>query len=927
MTTNRNRGDRSSPSVWTAYASLACAVASLFLFFGAFVSKPENPKRNAAIGAKTAHDEVAPPALRHSALPEAEEESRTDGLPREVGRCGRSEREVDEIQLHVISWRRPGALRSLLDDLEASDYSGWGMPVPLYLHIDGESSEEVVSIADESTWTHGEKHLDRRDDNVGAREMWFSSLGSAAEAAGDNTLMITFEDDTAVSPGYFQWILAAVDKYGRNIHCRDANLMGFSLSPIRVEEMTKPFKRWDATREVGSQRTAFLSVLPSSWGAAYWSDRWKQFADFATVRMKPQYYDTQPESLPMENYDDLRLTPKELYIKNSRSNVWPNSWKRFMVDWMYARGLVMLYPCLPGEKGLATTLALPGEHTERPTSANYENPRIAPLVDGVDRTVLERALPEYKELLVRGLHLEPTTRENLASTGAKFLRDVRARCDYCNELLRAWARPWTCLEGDDDAFVKNNCEGLMERSTIQASHAVNPICAPDLYMPASFQMKTVPPSASQKRYLLFEPQFGGNNQLIAIFQARDVAKVLGRTLVIPPVFLPRVSEFEHSDTGNWPDTTKVLKIMDTDTPGLYSHPISFKHWLERNTTVSRILRIGRDAIFDSSTSILTDHILRTDGSNARVVPAVNMRHLMSEEVISIDDVKHLFGGCKDQVLAFDEMYFVHLNVGGKIGADRDKKLVNWANSVEFSPSALQIWNVVEAKVQEKFRGREYACYHVRLDDFLPMCRSLKDQGRSPYYEELLEEGYKCYVSPEEAKDEMLSLGLPAIVMTDDATTVEETLENQVETVSSGWVKRIIEDEVQEGTNKAEQELMSLLFEEELCAKAKVAVLNKFSTVSDRIASMRSASGKSYSHWKEASFGDEAIFSRHKRAVASRALQNSSPLTRSPSPTLTRAPRAPSRSPAPRAPTRSPAPRPTLFPNTAAMSISLNEEIP
>ena len=233
-------------------------------------------------------------------------------------------------------------LESLLDGLEESNYIGWGIPLPLYIHMDGGSSDEVASIADAFNWTHGEKHLDQRSENVGTREMWFSSLGSAAKAAGDNTLLITFEDDMAVSPDYFQWILAVIDKYGRNINCRDANLMGFSLSPIRVEEMTKPFKRWNATREVGSQRTAFLSILPSSWGAAYWSDRWTEFADFATIRMKPQYYDMSSESLPSKNYEDLRLTPEELFIPNARSNIWPKSWKRFMVDWMYARGLLMV---------------------------------------------------------------------------------------------------------------------------------------------------------------------------------------------------------------------------------------------------------------------------------------------------------------------------------------------------------------------------------------------------------------------------------------------------------------------------------------------------------------------------------------------------------------------------------------------------------
>ena len=323
-----------------------------------------------------------------------------------------------------------------------------------------------------------------------------------------------------------------------------------------------------------------------------------------------------------------------------------------------------MYPCLPGERGLATTLALPGEHIANPVSSNYVNPRIALLVDGVDRKGLARDLPEYRELHVRGLHLEPTTRENLASAGTNFLKHVRAHCDYCDELLNAWARPWTGVEEDDASTKSNSDDSNQVRSVSNLSelypvsnhetkfhpyshNSRNPICAPDLYMPVSFQTNSVkPPSASQERYLLFEPQFGGNNQLIAIFQARDIAKVLGRTLVVPPVFLPRVSEFERQDMVDWPDTGTVLKIMDTDIPGQYSHPVSFKQWMERNVTISRILSIGRDANFDSSARILTNTIMQSDGRpKATMIPTVNMRHLVSEKVISIDDVKHLFGGC------------------------------------------------------------------------------------------------------------------------------------------------------------------------------------------------------------------------------------------------------------------------------------------
>ncbi len=81
--------------------------------------------------------------------------------------------------------------------------------------------------------------------------------------------MIIFEDDMSVSLDYFQWLLAVVDAYGRNPRCRDANLMGFSLSPIRVNKMRKPFKRWDARAVIRNGRNCYLSTTPGSWGTAY----------------------------------------------------------------------------------------------------------------------------------------------------------------------------------------------------------------------------------------------------------------------------------------------------------------------------------------------------------------------------------------------------------------------------------------------------------------------------------------------------------------------------------------------------------------------------------------------------------------------------------------------------------------------------------
>ena len=85
--------------------------------------------------------------------------------------CGSSERQVDEIQLHIIAWQRPKPIIALLDQLKESNYNGWNAPVPLYIHLDGGALNEVITLVNEFEWTHGAIYLKYRKENVGLREM------------------------------------------------------------------------------------------------------------------------------------------------------------------------------------------------------------------------------------------------------------------------------------------------------------------------------------------------------------------------------------------------------------------------------------------------------------------------------------------------------------------------------------------------------------------------------------------------------------------------------------------------------------------------------------------------------------------------------------------------------------------------------------
>jgi len=145
-------------------------------------------------------------------------------------------------------------------------------------------------------------------------------------------------------------------------------IVGASLSPIRMNEMVEPAERWHG----GSDTTIkgekmYLSAVPSGAGGAYSNKMIGPFMRFLRLRMTYHDYDEEAkeerhnkaETGEQEGeYVAKRLQPKALEVPGSQSNYWAHSWRKHMVEFMYANGYVMAYPNLPEEKGYATSLFL-----------------------------------------------------------------------------------------------------------------------------------------------------------------------------------------------------------------------------------------------------------------------------------------------------------------------------------------------------------------------------------------------------------------------------------------------------------------------------------------------------------------------------------------------------------------------------------------
>ena len=107
----------------------------------------------------------------------------------------------------------------------------------------------------------------------------------------------------------------------------------------------------------------------------------------------------------------------------------------------------------------------------------------------------------------------------------------------------------------------------------------------------------------------------------------------------------------------------------------------------------------------------------------------------------------------------------------------------------------------------------------------------------------------CSVTPELLAATVEKNGYPALIMSDNPSELTETLSGlSMKTVTSDWVARAVKESMEGEISHGEVELFSLIVDQELCSDAKFAKLNRFSTVSQRVISLRRDEG--YEYWRK-----------------------------------------------------------------------------
>lgn len=313
------------------------------------------------------------------------------------------------ISINIITQNRASSLQRLLKSLSEAYYLG--DEIPLSFNMDSKVDEETLKLVGTFEWPHGPKSLRRRIIQGGliraVSESWYPS--------SDDDFGLLLEDDIEVSPYYYLWIKYALLNYHYDPQVSLPELSSISLYTPRLVEVVKERPKWNATDFFKKihQNTPYLHQLPCSWGAVFFPKQWREFYVYMNTRFT----------------EDAKQNPVQ--IPKSRTNGWQASWKKFLIDMMYLRGYVSLYPNFPDQQSFSTNHMEPGAHISakdnvvRHDKADFE----VPLLKEDFRLFLPAGkLPSASKLPVLNLFNQAVSLRGLKAAGAKLVQDV-IRCN------------------------------------------------------------------------------------------------------------------------------------------------------------------------------------------------------------------------------------------------------------------------------------------------------------------------------------------------------------------------------------------------------------------------------------------------------------------------------------------------------------------
>ena len=210
----------------------------------------------------------------------------------------------------VITYNRPKSLTRLLSFVDRAVYDNQNIELVISIdYQDSEAHNEVVRIAQQFEWAHGNKKVIVHEANLGLRKHVIS-CGNLVE---NYDSLIMLEDDLVVSPHFYLYAQKALEYYAN-----DKNIGGISLYSHRHNYCADlPFDLIPDSNDV------YFMQIAASWGQAWTKSQWQGFAE---------WYGTGPV---MGSEDNI---PEK--IKN-----WPeSSWVKYFIKYLVNTDKHFAYP-------------------------------------------------------------------------------------------------------------------------------------------------------------------------------------------------------------------------------------------------------------------------------------------------------------------------------------------------------------------------------------------------------------------------------------------------------------------------------------------------------------------------------------------------------------------------------------------------------
>ncbi|CAN4100876.1 unnamed protein product [Withania somnifera] len=310
-----------------------------------------------------------------------------------------------KIYVNIITQNRANSLARLLKSLSDAYYIG--DEVPITFNMDSKVDEATLKLVNSFNWPHGPKILRRRIIQGGliraVSESWYPS--------SDDDFGLLLEDDIEVSPYYYLWIKYALLSYHYDPETSLPELSSISLYIPRLVEVVKERPKWNATDFFKHihPNTPYLHQLPCSWGAVFFPKHWREFYVYMNMRFT----------------EDAKQNPVQ--IPRSRTNGWQASWKKFLIDMMYLRGYVTLYPNFPNQTSFSTNHMEPGAHIaakENMINHNKADFEVPLLKEDFRNFLPNGKMPATSRLPSLNLFNQPVSLKGLKAAGAKLGQDI-----------------------------------------------------------------------------------------------------------------------------------------------------------------------------------------------------------------------------------------------------------------------------------------------------------------------------------------------------------------------------------------------------------------------------------------------------------------------------------------------------------------------